>query len=429
MRMNNKKEIVPKLRFPEFIGVKLKITTLGKISSVVKEKAGENKYTLMSVTSGVGLIPQAEKFGREIAGDSYKNYIVIKKYDFAYNKSATKQFPEGYISMLGEYDIATVPNSIFTCFRITDNESYPPYFDCLWRNNYHGHWLRKYIEVGARAHGALNVDIKHLWSMPLALPDFKEQQKIADCLSSIDDLIDAESRKLKALEKYKKGLIQKLFPAEGKTLPEWRFPEFQACGEWKLQKLGQVCDFQEGYAFSSNDFVKINTDSNHIQVVRITDINNKNSNTDKVFVNMDLIKNNDLYKYLISKNDLVLSLTGAAGFNFFMWNTKIAVLNQRTLKLIPKDEKNHAIKFLIEPLIHKEINMHGTGQNNNLSKEVLKNVEIVLPTSCKEQQKIAGCLSEIDTIITEQSNKVEQLKAHKKGLMHGLFPSLEEAGV
>ncbi len=427
--MNKKKEIVPKLRFPEFIGDKLKITKLGKISSVVKEKAGKNKYTLMSVISGVGLIPQTEKFGREIAGDSYKNYIVIRKYDFAYNKSATKQFPEGYISMLGEYDIAAVPNSIFTCFRITGNESYPPFFDYLWHNNYHGHWLRKYIEVGARAHGALSVDTKHLWSMPLALPDFKEQQKIADCLSSIDELIDAESRKLKALEKYKKGLMQKLFPAEGKTLPEWRFPEFQGCGEWKLRKLKLICDFQEGYAFSSSDFVTNDTDSNYIQVVRITDINNKNSNTDKVFVNMNLIKRNDLYKYLISKNDLILSLTGAAGFNFFIWNTNIAVLNQRTLKLIPKDEKNHAIKFLIEPLIHKEINMHGTGQNNNLSKEVLKNVEIVLPTSFKEQQKIADCLSEIDKIITEQSNKVEQLKAHKKGLMQGLFPSLEEADV
>ncbi len=429
MRMNNKKEIMPKLRFPEFIGDKLKITKLGKISSVVKEKARENKYTLMSVTSGVGLIPQAEKFGREIAGDSYKNYIVIRKYDFAYNKSATKQFPEGYISMLGEYDIAAVPNSIFTCFRITDNESYPPFFDYLWHNNYHGHWLRKYIEVGARAHGALSVDTKHLWSMPLALPDFKEQQKIADCLSSIDELIDAESRKLKTLEKYKKGLMQKLFPAEGKTLPEWRFPEFQGCREWKLQKLKLVCDFQEGYAFSSNDFVGINTDSNYIQVVRITDINNKNLNTDKAFVSMDLVRNNDLYRYLISKNDLVLSLTGAAGFNFFMWNTSIAVLNQRTLKLIPKDEKNHAIKFLIEPLIHKEINMHGTGQNNNLSKEVLKNVEVVLPTSRIEQQKIVDCMIEIDTMITEQSNKVEQLKTHKKGLLQGLFPSLEEANV
>ena len=77
MRMNKKKEIVPKLRFPEYIGNKLKITKLGKITSTIKEKAGENKYTLMSITSGVGLIPQAEKFGREIAGDSYKKYKEI----------------------------------------------------------------------------------------------------------------------------------------------------------------------------------------------------------------------------------------------------------------------------------------------------------------------------------------------------------------
>ncbi len=429
MRMNKQKKIVPRLRFPEFMKIGLEITTLGKISAVIKERAGEDKYILMSVTSGVGLIPQKEKFGREVAGDSYKNYVVIKKYDFAYNKSATKQFPEGYVAMLEQCDDAAVPNSIFTCFRIINAESFPPYFNYLFQNNYHGHWLRKYIEVGARAHGALSVDTKHLWSIPIALPVHKEQEKIADCLFSVDKLIDAESRKLEALKRHKKGLMQKMFPAEGETLPKWRFPEFQGCGEWKLQKLKQVCDFQEGYSFSSNDFEANNTDSNCIQVVRITDINNKNSNSEKVFVNMDLIRNNDLYKYLISKNDLVLSLTGAAGFNFFLWNTNVAILNQRTLKMIPKDEKNHALKFLIEPLIYKEINMHGTGQNNNLSKEVLKNVEIVLPTVYKEQQKIADCLSEIDTMIKEQLNKVEQLKTHKKALMQGLLPSLEEADI
>lgn len=208
---------LPKWRFPEFIGYKWNGTKLGKISSIVREKAGKKKYLLMSVTSGVGLIPQIEKFGREIAGDSYKNYTVIRKYDFAYNKSATKQFPEGYISMLSEYDVAAVPNSIFICFQIIDSECYPLFFDYLFQNNYHGQWLRKYIEVGARAHGSLSVDTKHLWSMPIVLPCFEEQQKIAVCLSSIDELIDAESRKLEALKKYKKGLIQGIFPSLGEV--------------------------------------------------------------------------------------------------------------------------------------------------------------------------------------------------------------------
>ena len=421
MRMNKKKEIVPKLRFPEFQGNAIDFVYGNKLFESITNKNHNFDLPILAITQDQGAVSREQiEYNVTVTDKSLSNYKIVEVGDFIIS---LRSFQGGI-----EYSrIKGICSPAYIILRKREeniSELYYKYFFKTW----------KYIQsLNRNLEGIRDgkmISYSQFSSVKVPYPrSFKEQQKIADCLSSIDDLIDAESRKLKALEKYKKGLMQKLFPAEGKTLSEWRFPEFQACGEWKLQKLGQVCDFQEGYAFSSNDFVKINTDSNHIQVVRITDINNKNSNTDKVFVNMDLIKNNDLYKYLISKNDLVLSLTGAAGFNFFMWNTNIAVLNQRTLKLIPKDEKNHAIKFLIEPLIHKEINMHGTGQNNNLSKEVLKNVEIVLPTSCKEQQKIADCLSEFNTMITEQSNKIEQLKAHKKGLMQGLFPSLEEEDI
>lgn len=416
--MNKKKEIVPKLRFPEFIGDKLKITKLGKISSVVKEKAGENKYTLMSVTSSVGLIPQVEKFGREIAGDSYKNYIVIRKYDFAYNKSATKQFPEGYISMLGEYDIAAVPNSIFTCFRITDNESYPPFFDYLWHNNYHGHWLRKYIEVGARAHGALSVDTKHLWNMPLALPDFKEQQKIADCLFSIDDLIDAESRKLKALEKYKKGLMQKLFPAEGKTLPEWRFPEFQGFGEWKPKSIGKACKMFSG---GTPDTSKKEFYGGTIPFIRSAEINKSST---ELFITEEGFKNSSAK--MVKKGDILIALYGANSGEVAL--SKIdGAINQAILCL--RHETNNV--FVYHYFTHMKnwiISKYIQGGQGNLSGQIIKSVNLYFPKA-EEQQKIADFLSEIDTMITGQSNKVEQLKAHKKGLMQGLFPSFEEADV
>lgn len=418
MRMNKKKEIAPKLRFPEFIGDKLKITKLGKISSIVKEKAGENKYTLMSVTSGVGLIPQTEKFGREIAGDSYNNYIVIRKYDFAYNTSATKQFPEGYISMLGEYDIAAVPNSIFTCFRITGNESYPPFFDYLWHNNYHGHWLRKYIEVGARAHGALSVDTKHLWSMPLALPDFKEQQKIADCLSSIDELIDAESRKLKALEKYKKGLMQKLFPAEGKNLPEWRFPEFQGCGEWKSKSIGKACKMFSG---GTPDTSKKEFYGGTIPFIRSAEIDKSST---ELFITEEGFKNSS--SKMVKKGDILIALYGANSGEVAL--SKIdGAINQAILCL--RHETNNV--FVYHYFTHMKnwiISKYIQGGQGNLSGQIIKSVNLYFPKA-EEQQKIADCLSEIDTIITEQSNKVEQLKIYKKGLMQGLFPSLEEADV
>lgn len=408
--MNKKKEIVPKLRFPVFVGNGLKITKLGKISSIIKEKAGENKYILMSVTSGVGLIPQAEKFGREIAGDSYKNYIVIKKYDFAYNKSATKQFPDGYISMLEEYDIAAVPNSIFTCFRITDNESYPPFFDYLWHNNYHGHWLRKYIEVGARAHGALSVDTKHLWSMPLALPDLKEQQKIADCLSSIDELIDAESRKLEALKKHKKGLMQKLFPAEGETLPEWRFPEFRGKNEWNIKPLAKICTNYDSRRVPITEKDRVAGNIPYIGASGVIDYIN-----DFIFDEDLLCISEDGANLIARTYPIAFSISGRTWVNN----------HAHVLKFDNKHTQNIVESYL--NMINLEDFLTGMAQPK-LNRAKLDIIPIPLPEE-KEQKKIAGCLSEIDAMITKQSEKVEQLKTHKKGLMQGLFPSLEEADV
>ena len=92
----NIKGVIPKWRFESFDSYpKWDIKKLGCLMGPINERAGDKKYVLMSVTSGVGLIPQVEKFGREIAGNSYKNYYVIRKNDFAYNKSSTKEFPEG----------------------------------------------------------------------------------------------------------------------------------------------------------------------------------------------------------------------------------------------------------------------------------------------------------------------------------------------
>ena len=65
-----------------------------------------------------------------------------------------------------------------------------------------------------------------------------EQQKIAECLSSVDELIAAQARKVDALKTHKKGLMQQLFPREGETQPRLRFPEFQNAGEWERNRSG-----------------------------------------------------------------------------------------------------------------------------------------------------------------------------------------------
>ena len=239
--------VVPDLRFPEFRSAgDWHFQPLSDIAEPISERVGTSKCVPMSVTTGVGLLSQEEKFGCTIAGNSYKNYIRLQTNDFAYNKSATKEFPQGYIARYRGTRDAAVPNSIFTCFRLDPAAVIPEYLDHLLHGNHHGRWLRKYITVGARAHGALSVSDDALMSMPIPLPPVAvsrpEQQKIADCLGSLNDLIAADGRKLQVLRQHKQGLMQQLFPQAGETAPRLRFPEFHNDMKWEEKELGDVCE-------------------------------------------------------------------------------------------------------------------------------------------------------------------------------------------
>ncbi len=420
--MNKKnKTTLPQLRFLQFKDYPAwSIDKLGNLIVQVEERAGTKKYTLMSVTSGIGLVSQIEKFGREIAGNAYKNYYVIKKGDFAYNKSATKQFPEGYISMLSDYEEAALPNSIFTCFRIADDESSPKFFDHLFQSNYHGSWLRKFIAVGARAHGSLNIDDKHLWNMPVAIPKFKEQQKIADCLSSLDDLITAENRKLEALKSHKKGLMQKLFPAEGKTLPEWRFLEFRGRGEWEkktLEEVGNVLMCKRIFAYETNEnvgvpFYKIGT----------------LGGMPDAFISQELF-NEYKSKYNYPRNgEILITCSGTVG-KCLQYDGEDAYYQDSNIVWID----NSSLEISNELLLNLLRNVNWAKLNSTTITRIyssdLRNLYLVFPKDQDEQQKVSDFLSGIDTLIAAQAEKIEALKIHKKGLMQGLFPSFEEVGV
>lgn len=196
--MSNKAEaraMKPTLRFAEFRDAPAWTTEkLGAMATLITDKVGDRKCTPLSITSGVGLVSQQEKFGRTIAGNSYKNYLLLQKNDFAYNKSATKEFPQGFIAKYSGDEPAAVPNSIFTCFRAHEDGIVPDFLNYLFAGNHHGKWLKKYIEVSARAHGSLSIDDEDLLSLPIPLPSGgssrAEQQKIAECLTSLDELME-----------------------------------------------------------------------------------------------------------------------------------------------------------------------------------------------------------------------------------------------
>ena len=415
MRMN-KKKIVPKLRFPEFgTSEGWKKYKLRELADRITKKVGGNKLVTLSISAGIGFVSQAEKFSRDISGKQYCNYIYLKKGEFSYNKGNSKTFPQGCIYELKEYDEAAVPNA-FISFRFKEN-LVPSFYQGYFDSNFHGKQLVRFITSGARSDGLLNISPTDFFSIVLPTPVKKEeQQKIADCLSSIDDLIDAEIRKLRALEKYKKGLMQKLFPAEGKTLPEWRFPEFQGCGEWKSKSMGKACKLFSG---GTPDTSKKKFYGGTIPFIRSAEINKSST---ELFITEEGFKNSSAK--MVKKGDILIALYGANSGEVAL--SKIdGAINQAILCL--RHETNNAFVYhYFTHMKNRIISKYIQGGQGNLSGQIIKSVNLYFPKT-EEQQKVADCLSEIDTMITEQSNRLEQLKTHKKGLMQGLFPSLEEA--
>lgn len=411
--------LLPKLRFPDFQSDgEWKYVPLGNHAIIIKERAGTKKYPVMSIETGVGLVSQLDKFGRDISGNSYKNYTVIQKDDFAYNKSATKKFPEGFIAKHKEDNKAAVPNSIFTCFRLTsiDIQSECLYFQLL--NNLHGKWLSKFITVGARAHGALSVNTDDLMDLPVPVPSgassATEQQKIADCLGSLDDLIAAHSAKLGALQDHKKGLLQQLFPAEGQSTPSLRFPEFMNSTEWKSTNLGQLVDIRSGHSPSIYEL----SEDGPYAFLKVEDLNNctKYQQKSRTYCREG--------KGSIPQNSIIFPKRGAAIFlNKIRINLRKVFLDTNLMAITPSDS-------ILTELLYYSILRIGLSQIADTSPIPQINNKHIIPfsvyiPSMQEQQKIADCLSTVDALISAQTEQIAALKEHKKGLMQQLFPNPE----
>lgn len=426
--MNKAKTLVPKLRFPEFQTAGSWTTeTLGSVAKISTEKVGANTCIPMSITSGVGLVSQEDKFGRVIAGDSYKNYLLLKQNEFAYNKSATKEYPEGFLTLYRGTELAAVPNSIFTCFRINGDSPDVRFLNYQFSDNLHGRWLRQFIQVGARAHGSLSINDNDLMALPVPVPagttSVAEQQKIAECLSSVDELMAAQARKVDALKTHKKGLIQQLFPSEGETQPRLRFPEFQNAREWEPTALGSVARLRNGYAFKSAEYV---ADGSY-QIITIANVQQGNLTLEST-KRMSALPPDIQSHQVLGLGDILISMTGNVG-RVCLVTAEGLLLNQRVGKLVPENiEAAFFYQLLQRDKFRSTMQLKAAGgAQGNLSAGDITEYAFSTPAEPAEQQRIAECLGSLDALITNQTQKLEALKTHKQGLMQQLFPSLEDA--
>ena len=242
--------------------------------------------------------------------------------------------------------------------------------------------------VGITAQGKLNITLP---------PTLLEQQKIANCLSSLDNVITGETKKLDLLKDHKKGLLQQLFPVEGETQPKLRFPEFENDGDWRLKPFSKI--FKIG---SGRD-----------------------------------------YKHL-DKGEIPVYGTGGymLSVNEFLYNGKSACIGRKGTINKPRFLSGkfwtvdtlfytHSFKGCSPEFVYllfqniNWLNYNEAGGVPSLSKDIIRKIEVYLPKP-KEQQKIANCLSSVDDLIETQTKKIEKYKDHKKGLLQQLFPTINE---
>ena len=272
-------------------------------------------------------------------------------------------------------------------------------------------------EIAKKAQGDTVV---HLYSSQLKLlnilvPKEQEQQKIADCLSSLDDLITAQTQKLAALKAHKKGLMQQLFPAEGETVPKLRFPEFRDGGKWEEKTLEQVARYENGKAHEQD----IDEEGEYIVV-----------NSKFISTEGEVKKFSHSANLLAEKDDILMVLSDipngkAIAKCFYVDKDDTYTVNQRICKLTAKDTVSTMLFYILDRNAYF-LDFDDGVKQTNLKKDDVLNCPILLPKDKTEQQKIADCLSSVDELITAQSLKIEALKSHKKGLMQQLFPSMDE---
>lgn len=393
---NEIKTAVPALRFPEFQGMDgWKEKKMGEIGDFIG--GGTPNTTISKYWNGKisWYTPTEIKNGylkssnRTITEEGLKN-------------SSAKLLPKGAILIttratigdvaISEKECAT--NQGFQSLIVNDSE-----VNLFWF-----YWIIQHKkELIKRASGSTFKEIgkDEIINIAAYSPKKQEQQKIADCLSSLDELIEATTQKVETLKEHKKGLMQRLFPAEGKNAPDLRFPEFQGMEGWERKIIQDICNITTG---------------------------NKNTQDKKdngiypFFVRSQKIERIDSWSF---DGEAILTAGDGVGVGkiFHYYVGKMGV-HQRVYLLHDIQCNSKYLYYFFSEFFYERVKkMSAKNSVDSVRKDMISDMPLLLP-SPHEQQKIADCLSSLDELIDATSRKVEILKEHKKGLMQQLFPKI-----
>lgn len=413
MSSTNNSIHIPNLRFPGFEGA-WEEKPLSFFLHEHKTKS-DGKCEVHSVSVSKGVINQVEYLGRSFAASDTSKYNLAKPNDIIYTKSPTGAFPYGIVKQ-NKNPYSVIVSPLYAVY--TPNNKYIGYIiDSIFEspvatNNY----LSSLVQKGAK--NTIQISNDTFISKSVCLPtDPTEQKMIASCLLEIDNLISAQGHKVDTLREKKQGLMQQIFPRNGETTPRLRFPGFTE--EWEQKTVKDV--------FS-----------------RITQKNAENNkNVLTISAQYGLISQLEFFKksvaaadvtgyYLLHKGDFAYNKSSSQGRPvgaikpLKLYDKGVVSTLYICFRCKISTEINFWEQYFDAGLLDKELmSIAQEGARNhgllNIPTSGFFDLSILSPSK-DEQLKIASCLSALDDTIQFESDKLDELKAHKKGLMQQLFP-------
>jgi|SRR5690554_395398 len=436
----NKDKLIPELRFPEFLNTEdWNEVEFGELLSLLSDYTANGSFA--SLKENVQYYTSEEYAVLVRTTDLEKKEFTPARftdkrgYDFL---SKTSLFG-GEIIMANVGSIGKVykapfydkpmtlaPNTYVLKFKKGVDEEF--IYQLMLRTEFEQKLLSM---VGSSTLKAINK--KNLRSIEIAIPKSNEQQKIASCLSSLDEILAAHNDKLDALKDHKKGLLQNLFPQEGETVPKVRFPEFEDDGEWVESNIQSLLD---------NKIIISHLDGNHGALypraeefsedgVPYLTANDFISGTvDFRYCKHLPLERAKKFKKGVAKNgDILFAHNATVGPVAKLITDLPFVILSTTATYYRCDNEsliNDFLRYALESpfFVAQYTRVMSQSTRNQVPITTQRKFNLQLPAPM-EQQKIASCLSAVDELITAQQEKIEQLQQHKKGLMQGLFPKIE----
>ena len=390
--------------------------------SRVVRKNKEGNTNVLTISAQYGLINQNDFFNKTVASDDKSNYYLMKKGEFAYNKSYSNGYPFGALKRLDFYDKGIV-SPLYICFAASENNQCPDFYVHYFEAGLMNKEIQAFAQEGARNHGLLNISVDDFFNSNLLNPPLSEQKKIAEILSTQDRAIELKEKLIAEKQNQKKYLMQMLL--DGKASPiKFKLGNVSIDkSKWVDKRLGEISKVKGGKRIPKGFSLTAN-DTGHPY---LTVSNMKNGTIDDeniLFVPLDVAEK--IKAYRVDAGDIYITVAGTLGtVGIIPLKYDKANLTENADKIIDVFcNKAFLYQLLLSNIIQNQIVLSQT--NNAQPKLAIQQIQnfIFLLPSLPEQKAIADVLSAADEEISLLQKGLEQEKLKKKSLMQLLLTGL-----